>query len=118
MVGTGLYVHARQGVHHPRHRGLPGARLRPDWLLRSRYRRAAVMDGAAHRIRRGHTAAAVAVACSGRPAAARVRAPTRAVTPKQELMRRQRRTKILATLGPASSDRNVIADLFRAGADV
>jgi pyruvate kinase len=33
-------------------------------------------------------------------------------------MRRLRRTKILATLGPASSDRNVIADLFRAGADV
>jgi len=33
-------------------------------------------------------------------------------------MRRLRRTKILATLGPASSDRNVIANLFRAGADV
>jgi pyruvate kinase len=33
-------------------------------------------------------------------------------------MRRLRRTKILATLGPSSSDRNVIADLFRAGADV
>ncbi len=33
-------------------------------------------------------------------------------------MRRLRRTKIVATLGPASSDRNVIASLFRAGADV
>jgi pyruvate kinase len=33
-------------------------------------------------------------------------------------MRRLRRTKIVATLGPASSDRNVIANLFRAGADV
>jgi pyruvate kinase len=33
-------------------------------------------------------------------------------------MRRLRRTKIVATLGPASSDRSVIADLFRAGADV
>jgi pyruvate kinase len=33
-------------------------------------------------------------------------------------MRRQRRTKIVATLGPASSDRAVIAALFRAGADV
>jgi pyruvate kinase len=33
-------------------------------------------------------------------------------------MRRLRRTKILATLGPASSDRTVIANLFRAGADV
>jgi len=33
-------------------------------------------------------------------------------------MRRQRRTKIVATLGPASSDRTVMAALFRAGADV
>src|SRR5262245_26204737 len=33
-------------------------------------------------------------------------------------MRRLRRTKILATLGPASGDRNAIAGLFRAGADV
>jgi len=33
-------------------------------------------------------------------------------------MRRQRRTKIVATLGPASSDPSVIASLFRAGADV
>jgi pyruvate kinase len=33
-------------------------------------------------------------------------------------MRRLRRTKIVATLGPASSDRAVIAKLFAAGADV
>jgi pyruvate kinase len=33
-------------------------------------------------------------------------------------MRRLRRTKIVATLGPASSDRSVIAALFEAGADV
>ena len=33
-------------------------------------------------------------------------------------MRRLRRTKIVATLGPASSDRSVIATLFAAGADV
>ena len=33
-------------------------------------------------------------------------------------MRRLRRTKIVATLGPASGDRNMIASLFRAGADV
>ena len=33
-------------------------------------------------------------------------------------MRRLRRTKIVATLGPASSDRSVIARLFEAGADV
>src|SRR6266480_7892989 len=58
------------------------------------------MDSAAHRIRRSRAAA------------------TAAVAQKQELMRRLRRTKILATLGPASSDRVVIASLFRAGADV
>jgi pyruvate kinase len=33
-------------------------------------------------------------------------------------MRRQRRTKIVATLGPASSDQTVIGRLFEAGADV
>jgi pyruvate kinase len=33
-------------------------------------------------------------------------------------MRRQRRTKVVATLGPASSSRDVIARLFAAGADV
>jgi pyruvate kinase len=33
-------------------------------------------------------------------------------------MRRLRRTKIVATLGPSSSERVVIASLFRAGADV
>lgn len=33
-------------------------------------------------------------------------------------MRRLRRTKIVATLGPSSSERTVIANLFRAGADV
>ena len=33
-------------------------------------------------------------------------------------MRRQRRTKVVATLGPASSDRVTIGRLFAAGADV
>src|SRR5580692_12022897 len=33
-------------------------------------------------------------------------------------MRRLRRTKIVATLGPSSSERSVIASLFRSGADV
>ena len=33
-------------------------------------------------------------------------------------MRRSRKVKILATLGPSSSDKSIIADLFRAGADV
>ncbi len=33
-------------------------------------------------------------------------------------MRRQRRTKVVATLGPASGDRAMIGRLFEAGADV
>ena len=33
-------------------------------------------------------------------------------------MRRSRKVKILATLGPASSDKATIAALFKAGADV
>src|ERR1700752_4707660 len=33
-------------------------------------------------------------------------------------MRRLRRTKIVATLGPSSSERSIIAALFAAGADV
>src|SRR5271168_2052522 len=33
-------------------------------------------------------------------------------------MRRLRRCKIVATLGPATTQRSTIADLFRAGADV
>ena len=33
-------------------------------------------------------------------------------------MRRRRRTKVVATLGPASSGRIIIARLFEAGADV
>ena len=34
------------------------------------------------------------------------------------MIRRSRRAKIIATLGPASADRATVADLFRAGADV
>ncbi|HLH51887.1 MAG TPA: pyruvate kinase, partial [Roseiarcus sp.] len=33
-------------------------------------------------------------------------------------MRRRRRVKIIATLGPASADRATVASLFEAGADV
>src|SRR5712671_5632845 len=121
MVRAGFHVYARQGIHHPRHRRLPGARLRPHRLLRSRHRRATVLDRAAHRIRRGRAADAAAIARASGPAASGVRpagARTIDSVAKQELMRRLRRTKIVATLGPSSSDRTVIANLFRAGADV
>ena len=40
------------------------------------------------------------------------------LSPKGRPMRRLRRIKILATLGPASSDQAMIARLFEAGADV
>ena len=52
MVGTGLHVLARQGIHHQGHRELPGARLRPHRLLRGRHRRAARLDRATDRIQR------------------------------------------------------------------
>ena len=91
---------------------------RPRRLFRGRYRRAAILDGAA----RPNSAeqAPLAARCSRASRwCRRRRSPGRPTTvAKQELMRRLRRTKIVATLGPASSDRNVIASLFRAGADV
>src|ERR1700719_537984 len=117
MVRPSLHVHARQGIHHPRHRRLSRPWLRTDRLFRGRYRRAADMDGTVNRDRRN------------RPAAGRLRQDTcagvrRAIfavaasSRKSCAMRRQRRTKIVATLGPASSDRAALAALFAAGADV
>jgi pyruvate kinase len=38
--------------------------------------------------------------------------------PVRQKLRRRRRTKIIATLGPASSTSEVLARLFQAGADV
>src|SRR5579863_6028430 len=145
MDGAGLYVHPRQGVHHSRHQRLFGARLRPHRLFRSRHRRAARLDRAAHRIERAAGAKAVigrhstdAAAAGHGPAAGRRDARrqvrtgadassiastgastgTRHHARNAEPMRRQRRTKVVATLGPASSSRDVIAKLFAAGADV
>ena len=71
MDGTGLHVHPRQGVHHPRHRRLPGARVRSHRLLRSGYRRAARLDRPAHRIERTDAAASIAARQSAHPAAER-----------------------------------------------
>ena len=52
------------------------------------------------------------------PAPAHAIPATRPGARKPGAMRRQRRTKIVATLGPASSDRPSLAALFAAGADV
>src|SRR5215471_13075501 len=78
------------------------------------------MDRSAHRIGRPDPDAAAAVEDPHAADAADRRSPgpADAPVPKPKLMRRLRRTKIVATLGPASSDRNVIARLFVAGADV
>ncbi len=48
----------------------------------------------------------------------RVNDPAAISTAGRQTMRRQRRIKILATLGPASSDSAMIRKLFEAGADV
>src|ERR1700719_4589155 len=60
------------------------------------------MDGATHRIDR---------------AAAAIH-PTPLAPDQTGAMRRLRRTKVVATLGPASSEQAMIARLFEAGADV
>src|SRR5438132_6757774 len=136
MVGAGLHVLARQGIHHSRHRGLPGARLRPHRLFRGRYRRAAGLDGAAHRRQRtaGKATTRARPARPGGPgwrrsrfarrpagcyAAGLARPATHRFAPaRAQAMRRLRRIKILATLGPASSDSTMIRRLFEAGADI
>src|ERR1043165_3883089 len=109
VVGKSLHVHPRQGIHHQGHRGLPRARLRPHRLLRGRHLGAALLDRAADRV-------------DDRPAGIAIPAERGAIrdarSAEAEQMRRLRRTKIVATLGPASSDQAVIARLFQAGADV
>src|ERR1043166_3689642 len=69
------------------------------------------MDRAAHGIIRADAAAAAAAGHAADPHAARRGQAARA-------MRRLRRTKIVATLGPASSEQAMMARLFEAGADV
>ncbi len=44
--------------------------------------------------------------------------PRRTIDGEDALIRRKRRIKIIATLGPASADRSMVAALFEAGADV
>ncbi len=55
--------------------------------------------------------------CAGRNASGRVW-PAASRSARKQAMRRLRRIKILATLGPASSDSAMIRRLFEAGADV
>src|SRR5215831_20719741 len=141
MVGTGVYVLARQGVHDQGNRELPGARLRPNRLLRGRYRRTAGLDRAADGCQRAAGAAArpgPAGTCWARrqgagPSERAGNFPWRGYAgcrasgrvwlaasrnARDQTMRRLRRIKILATLGPASSDLAMIRRLFEAGADI
>ena len=67
-----------------RHRRLPGARLRPHRLLRGRYRRAALLDRAAHRIDRAGAAAPAAAGQSAGPAAGAGAADRTAFRPRPE----------------------------------
>src|ERR1700741_2893158 len=82
------------------------------------------MDRAAHRIGRAAAVEAVTARQSFDDDAAELQchphaAPAASSTfQKPESMRRQRRTKGVATLGPASGDRSTIARLLGAGADV
>src|SRR5450631_1198429 len=132
MVGTGLYVLARQGIHHQGYRELPGTWLRPHRLFRGRYRRAARLDRATDRCQRTAGAAA-RPRHSGNGWARRQRSrpaqyagcdasgrvwPAASRSARTQAMRRLRRIKILATLGPASSDSPMIRRLFEAGADI
>src|SRR6185437_9471853 len=144
MVGTSLHVLARQGIHHQGDRELPGARFRPHRFFRGRHRRTASLDRATDRIRRT-TARPEGAGTSGhgrpepagrnsrhiqragqRPRAAqfagwsapRCRRSAPLSGACKQAMRRLRRIKILATLGPASSDSAMIRRLFEAGADV
>src|SRR3954454_16008047 len=131
MVGPGLHVLARQGIHHQGHRELPRARFRPYRLFRGRHRRTARLDRAADGIQRAALAARARHSGDRRPwrtgriartlqfagwhASGRV---WPAASARIQEMRRLRRIKILATLGPASSDSAMIRRLFEAGADV
>src|ERR1700739_986093 len=128
MVGAGLHVLARQGIHHQGDRELPGARLRPHRVLRGRYRRTASMDRATDRSQRAAGATRAGNSGnggSGRPgrgsrtgAGRDTAGGTGTAASGAQAMRRLRRIKILATLGPASSDSAMIRKLFEAGADV
>ena len=75
-------------------------------------------DGAVHRLGRSGAEHGCNPAYRCLPPPRRGRQNVTPVAAQQELMRRLRRTKIVATLGPSSSERSVIAALFRAGADV
>src|SRR6185437_14538871 len=126
MVGTGLHVFARQGIHHQGYRELPGARLRPHRVLRGRHRRTASVDRATDRSQRATRTARAGN--SGNSGTGRPRRGSGSVSSAErtgsatshgaQAMRRLRRIKILATLGPASSDSAMIRKLFEAGADV
>src|SRR6266446_5899025 len=127
MVRTGLHVFARQGIHHQGHRELPGARLRPHRLFRGRHRRTASMDRATDRSQRAARTTRAGnsgnggTGRSGRspgPVQSAGRTGSVAASRGAQAMRRLRRIKILATLGPASSDSAMIRKLFEAGADV
>jgi pyruvate kinase len=94
----------------------PGARLRSHRLFRGRYQRAALLDGAVDGHRR--TSARAPIASARAPWKFAPTDDVVAAGRRRPTMRRLRRAKIVATLGPASSNADMIAQLFKAGADV
>ena len=100
--------------------------LRPHRVLRGRHRRTASVDRATDRSQRAARAARAGNSGNGgtgrpRRGSRPVRSAGRtgsAASRGAQAMRRLRRIKILATLGPASSDSAMIRKLFEAGADV
>src|SRR5271166_5145774 len=117
MEGQGLHVHHRPRVQGRRTAGLLHARLRPHRLLRGRHRqRREELDGAAHRPAEFLEPVTPVIQTSR--TADRGGASTTDLVEEPLHSRRSRRVKIIATLGPASADRETVAALFAAGADV
>jgi len=85
-------------------------------LFRGRYQRAALLDGAVDGHRR--TSARAPIASARAPWKFAPTDDVVAAGRRRPTMRRLRRAKIVATLGPASSNADMIAQLFKAGADV
>src|SRR5689334_10826549 len=84
-------VHGRQSLHYSGRAGLPAARLQEHGVLRSRHSGSQGLDHTSDGSQRGG---------------------------RKIQMRRSRRAKIVATLGPASYAPEMIERLFEAGVDV
>src|SRR4029079_3459729 len=97
---------------------MSGARLRPHRIFRGRHQRAALLDGAADGHRRTSARPPIAPACAPWKFTSADDLVTVAAGRRSQAMRRLRRDDVVAPRGPASSNVDMIAQLFKAGADV